>query len=244
MSSPASISAVRSAPSCLVRHDCRTDMRMAPVPRIGSHSLSLHPCTAEGTYLDDRHQLEHHCPARVPKGSLSLSPRPRAAVTSRQPASCSPVGLGDSHPGRRRSGPGGVRAAGHGLAQLYRLCGRYRGQVRRRRDRAVLRRPSLERLRALGASRGAVSAEGDRWTFFIPLGSDRFPWPPSVTYISGPAVRLPPRSARGAGFSLRWISRGEPTGRFLTPPDELITVLTEITPVPSPRHPCEARSGS
>lgn len=103
---------------------------------------------------------------------------------------------------------------------------------------------ALERLRALGASRGAVSAEGDRWTFFIPLGSGRFAWPPSVTYISGPAVRLPPRSARGAGFSLRWISRGEPTGKFLTPPDELVTVLTEITPVPSPRHPCEARSGS
>jgi len=103
---------------------------------------------------------------------------------------------------------------------------------------------ALERLRALGASRGAVSAEGDRWTFFIPLGSDGFPWPPSVTYISGPAVRLPPRAARGAGFSLRWISRGEPTGRFLTSPDQLISVLTEITPVPSPRHLCEARSGS
>lgn len=103
---------------------------------------------------------------------------------------------------------------------------------------------ALERLRALGASRGAVSAEGDRWTFFVPPGNDTLPWPPSVTYISGPAVRLPPRAARGAGLSLRWISRGEPIGRFLTPSDELITVLAEFTPVPSPPHSREARSGS
>ncbi|MET7490296.1 hypothetical protein [Streptomyces sp. NPDC005538] len=89
---------------------------------------------------------------------------------------------------------------------------------------------ALERLHALSTSHGAVSAEEDRWTFFVPPGSGRFPWPSSVTYISGPSVRLPPRAARDAAFSLRWITRGQPTGKLLTLPDELIPALTAHSP--------------
>ncbi|MER5210950.1 hypothetical protein ABT063_10305 [Streptomyces sp. NPDC002838] len=95
--------------------------------------------------------------------------------------------------------------------------------------------PALEYLRRLGARRGAVPAERDVWTFFVPPLSDDLPWPPWVTYLSGPTVWIPPRAARGDGLSLRWITRGEPVGQLLTAPFVLCPILTALAaPIPGP----------
>ncbi|MFD0437299.1 hypothetical protein [Streptomyces chartreusis] len=95
--------------------------------------------------------------------------------------------------------------------------------------------PALEHLRRRGARRGAVPAEGDVWTFFVPPLSGDLPWPPWVTYLSGPSVWIPPRAARGDGLSLRWITRGEPVGQLLTAPFVLCAVLTALAAsIPGP----------
>lgn len=80
---------------------------------------------------------------------------------------------------------------------------------------------------------GAVTADGDCWNFFVPPRSGGLPWPPWVTYLSGPVVQIPPRAARDDSLSLRWITRGYPTGRLLTTPSALFHILTALAP-PSP----------
>ncbi|MFJ8785870.1 hypothetical protein [Streptomyces sp. NPDC102476] len=85
---------------------------------------------------------------------------------------------------------------------------------------------ALDQLRELGARRGAVAAEGDCWTFFVPPGSNNRPWPSYAAYVSGPAVWVPPRSARSGDLHLRWITR-EPAGHLLTDPQWLSALLTE-----------------
>ncbi|KOU80357.1 hypothetical protein ADK61_09270 [Streptomyces sp. XY66] len=93
---------------------------------------------------------------------------------------------------------------------------------------------ALDQLRSHGEWRGAVSAEGSCWNFYVPLRSGALPWPPWATYLSGPMVQIPPRAARDERLSLRWISRGDPTGRLLTAPAALCPILTALTP-PDPR---------
>ncbi|MGW1002152.1 hypothetical protein ACWDBD_20010 [Streptomyces sp. NPDC001118] len=85
---------------------------------------------------------------------------------------------------------------------------------------------ALDQLRELGARRGAVAAEGDCWTFFVPPGSYLRPWPSYAAYLSGPAVWVPPRSARSNDLHMRWITR-EPTGHLLTDPLSLSALLSE-----------------
>ncbi|MEV7887489.1 hypothetical protein ACWD3I_25895 [Streptomyces sp. NPDC002817] len=94
--------------------------------------------------------------------------------------------------------------------------------------------PVLDHLRAHGERLGAVSAEDGCWSFFVPLCSGRLPWPYWVSYLSGPRAQIPPRAARGKGLRLQWITRGEPTGRFLTDPDVLCPTLIALAP-PDPR---------
>ncbi|MET9103738.1 hypothetical protein [Streptomyces antibioticus] len=93
---------------------------------------------------------------------------------------------------------------------------------------------ALDQLRSHGERPGAVSAEGSRWNFYVPLRSGGLPWPPWATYVSGPMVPIPPRAARDERLSLRWITRGDPTGRLLTAPAALCPILTALAP-PDPR---------
>nr|WP_024126521.1 hypothetical protein [Streptomyces sp. FR1]AHE39140.1 Hypothetical protein pFRL3_363c [Streptomyces sp. FR1] len=93
---------------------------------------------------------------------------------------------------------------------------------------------ALEALRSGGARRGAVSAEGGCWHFFVPMRSGSLAWPPWVTYLSGPSVQIPPRAARDNRLSLRWITRGEPLGLLLTESSVLCPILTALSP-PDPR---------
>jgi hypothetical protein len=91
--------------------------------------------------------------------------------------------------------------------------------------------PALEQLRR----RGAVLAERDLWTFFVPPDSHSLPWPSWITYLSGPTVRIPPRASRGDGLRLRWVTRGEPVGQLLTAPFVLCPILTALaSPIPDP----------
>ena len=92
----------------------------------------------------------------------------------------------------------------------------------------------LVHLRSDGGRHGAVFAEGDCWGFFVPPGSGRLLWPHWITYLSGPTVQIPPRAACPDGLSLRWITRGAPTGQLLTDPDVLCPGLTALAP-PDPR---------
>ncbi|MDQ0765579.1 hypothetical protein [Streptomyces canus] len=85
---------------------------------------------------------------------------------------------------------------------------------------------ALDQLREHGARRGAVAAEGDCWTFFVPPGSNDRPWPSYADYVSGPAVWVPPRSARSDDLHLRWITR-EPAGHLLADPHWLSALLTD-----------------
>jgi hypothetical protein len=86
--------------------------------------------------------------------------------------------------------------------------------------------PALEQLRR----RGAVLAERDLWTFFVPPRSHRLPWPPWATYVSGLTVRIPPRASRSDGLRLWWVTRGEPVGRLLTEPFVLCPILAALAP--------------
>ncbi|MER5572347.1 hypothetical protein [Streptomyces massasporeus] len=122
------------------------------------------------------------------------------------------------------------------VAQLV-DTGRGFGVVRAPQSYASL---ALHKLRELGAQRGAVAAEGDCWTFFVPPGSND-PWPSYATYVSGPAVWVPPRGARSSDLHLRWITR-EPAGRLLTDSEALCAALNSPAAVgpppvdPSPDH--------
>lgn len=88
--------------------------------------------------------------------------------------------------------------------------------------------PALDQLRRFGARHGAVSAEGDCWSFYVPPGSHAARWPTCATYVSGPSVWVPPRGARNSDLHLRWITR-EPTGRLLTDPAALCAALATPT---------------
>lgn len=86
---------------------------------------------------------------------------------------------------------------------------------------------ALDQLCEFGVRRGAVAANGDWWMFFVPPGSNG-PWPSYVAYVSGPAVWVPPRSARTNDRQLRWITR-KPAGRLLTDPVSLCAALSTPT---------------